>query len=415
MWHNTGTHNDGTRSYGVTTNWYKLEKGDTATAWQAGIDDQVVWKNYITNPLATDAAIGQDVTSHSVITDDRFGRVRKIEASANGNWQLTFTAGNNYSELVGKVATFFIICKRYGGNYSAVEAKTEQLVFGGGDENVNVIHTNNCEFRDLGDGWRLYYSSRQIKTGIMSNTQGIDSGVIGVNTLKGAWLIYAAGVVQGGVCPAVADIMEACGLLATGIDITNKKVVITADNFTVQTNSGQKALVAANGKVNTLLLDAQQIWANIVTAQTGIFDDIMISGYVYKKKRIINAANKSNYLRFTDFGNYLDVLKCGQFVEIASDIGEQIGVAMPYLDSYVADRYTEQQKDECRSLIGNTLMVVNRASYVINFTGALKQTDDGASVSFGVGQNCYCYMECKIKNTNGYEEIYWLYKTGNLR
>lgn len=415
MWHNTGTHNDGTRSYGVTTNWYKLEKGDTATAWQAGIDDQVIWKNYITNPLATDAAIGQDVTSHSVITDDRFGRVRKIEASANGNWQLTFTAGNNYSELVGKVATFFIICKRYGGNYSAVEAKTEQLVFGGGDENVNVIHTNNCEFRDLGDGWRLYYSSRQIKTGLMSNTQGIDSGVIGVNTLKGAWLIYAAGVVQGGVCPAVADIMEACGLLATGIDITNKKVVITADNFTVQTNSGQKALVAANGKVNTLLLDAQQIWANIVTAQTGIFDDIMISGYVYKKKRIINAANKSNYLRFTDFGNYLDVLKCGQFVEIASDIGEQIGVAMPYLDSYVAGRYTEQQKDECRSLIGNTLMVVNRASYVIDFTGALKQTDDGASVSFGVGQNSYCYMECKIKNTNGYEEIYWLYKTGNLR
>ena len=108
-------------------------------------------------------------------------------------------------------------------------------------------------------------------------------------------------------------------------------------------------------------------------------------------------------------------MKCGQFVEIASDIGEQIGVAMPYLDSYVAGRYTEQQKDECRSLIGNTLMVVNRASYVINFTGALKQTDDGASVSFGVGQNSYCYMECKIKNTNGYEEIYWLYKTGNLR
>ena len=283
MYHNTGAAYGGTRSYGVTTNWYKLEKGDTATAWQAGIDDQVIWKNYITNPLATDATIGQDVTSHSIITDDRFGRVRKIEASANGNWQMTFTAGNNYDELVGKVATFFIICKRYGGNYSAVEAKTEQLVFGGGDENVNVIHTNNCEFRDLGDGWRLYYSSRQIKTGLMSNTQGIDSGVIGVNTLKGVWLIYAAGVVQGGVCPAVADIMEACGLLATGIDITNKKVVITADNFTVQTNSGQKALVAADGKVNIQLLDAVQIVANGIKAQTidvenANFQNMTISG-----------------------------------------------------------------------------------------------------------------------------------------
>lgn len=283
MFHNTGAAYGGTRSYGVTTNWYKLEKGDTATAWQAGIDDQVIWKNYITNPLATDATIGQDVTSHSIITDDRFGRVRKIEASANGNWQMTFTAGNNYDELVGKVATFFIICKRYGGHYSAVEAKTEQLVFGGGDENVNVIHTNNCEFRDLGDGWRLYYSSRQIKTGLMANSQGVDTGTIGVNTLKGTWLIYAAGVVQGGVCPAVADIMEACGLLATGIDITNKKVVITADNFTVQTNSGQKALVAADGKVNIQLLDAVQIVANGIKAQTidvenANFQNMTISG-----------------------------------------------------------------------------------------------------------------------------------------
>lgn len=283
MYHNTGSSSGGTRSYGVTTNWYKLEKGDTATAWQAGIDDQVIWKNYITNPLATDATIGQGVTSHSIVTDDRFGRVRKIKASANGNWQLTFTAGNNYDELVGKVATFFIICKRYGGNYSAVEAKTEQLVFGGGDENVNVIHTNNCEFRDLGDGWRLYYSSRQIKTGLMANSQGVDTGTIGVNTLKGTWLIYAAGVVQGGVCPAVADIMEACGLLATGIDITNKKVVITADNFTVQTNSGQKALVAADGKVNIQLLDAVQIVANGIKAQTidvenANFQNMTISG-----------------------------------------------------------------------------------------------------------------------------------------
>jgi hypothetical protein len=298
MWHNTGTHNDGTRSYGVTTNWYKLEKGDTATAWQAGIDDQVIWKNYITNPLATDAAIGQDVTSHSIITDARFGRVRKIEASANGNWQLTFTAGNNYDELVGKVATFFIICKRYGDNYAAVGAKTEQLVFGGGDENVNVIHTNNCEFRDLGDGWRLYYSSRQIKTGLMANSQGIDSGVIGVNTLKGTWLIYAAGVVQGGVCPAVADIMEACGLLATGIDITNKKVVITADNFTVQTNSGQKALVAADGKVNIQLLDAVQIVANGIRAQTidaqqAVFQNIRVTG-----NSEFNGTVKANLLYF---------------------------------------------------------------------------------------------------------------------
>ena len=132
----------------------------------------------------------------------------------------------------------------------------------------------------------------------MANSQGIDSGVIGVNTLKGTWLIYAAGVVQGGVCPAVADIMEACGLLATGIDITNKKVVITADNFTVQTNSGQKALVAADGKVNIQLLDAVQIVANGIKAQTidaqqAVFQNIRVTG-----NSEFNGTVKANLLYF---------------------------------------------------------------------------------------------------------------------
>ena len=249
----------------------------------------------------------------------------------------------------------------------------------------------------------------------MSNTQGIDSGVIGVNTLKGAWLIYAAGVVQGGVCPAVADIMEACGLLATGIDITNKKVIITADNFTVQTNSGQKTLVASNGYINMSLLNVQQIWADVVTAKNGIFDDITIKGFMYKAKLTINASNAADYTINTDFGVYLDVLKCGQFVEIASNVGQRIDVAMPYMDSYTATKYNEQQKDECRMLIGNTLLVVNRSSYTMSFTGALKQTESGSSVSFAIGQNSFCYMECKCKITDGYEEIYWLYKTGSIR
>jgi hypothetical protein len=163
------------------------------------------------------------------------------------------------------------------------------------------------------------------------------------------------------------------------------------------------------------LLNVQQIWADVVTAKNGIFDDITIKGFMYKAKLTINASNVTAYTITTDFGVYLDVLKCGQFVEIASNVGQRIDVAMPYMDSYTAPKYSEQQKDECRMLIGNTLLVVNRSSYIMSFTGALKETESGSSVSFGIGQNSFCYMECKCKITDGYEEIYWLYKQGSIR
>jgi hypothetical protein len=249
----------------------------------------------------------------------------------------------------------------------------------------------------------------------MANNSGVDTHTIGINCVQGRWDVWAVGVVMGGVCPSVQEIMERCGQLATGIDITNEKIVITTNKFVVQTNSGQKTLVASNGYINMSLLNVQQIWADVVTAKNGIFDDITIKGFMYKAKLTINASNAADYTINTDFGVYLDVLKCGQFVEIASNVGQRIDVAMPYMDSYTATKYNEQQKDECRMLIGNTLLVVNRSSYTMSFTGALKQTESGSSVSFAIGQNSFCYMECKCKITDGYEEIYWLYKTGSIR
>jgi hypothetical protein len=77
--------------------------------------------------------------------------------------------------------------------------------------------------------------------------------------------------------------MERCGQLATGIDITNEKIVITANKFVVQTNSGQKTLIAANGKVNIDLLDVNTIVANGISAQTinannATFQNIKITG-----------------------------------------------------------------------------------------------------------------------------------------
>lgn len=414
---NPTTNGGGNRSYGVTVNWYKVERGEDATAWMPGADDQLLWKNYILNPRAIDANIDDDYCTEEVDqhADPIFGEFVQVYHDTAQNWQITFTAGNNYSALVGKVTTWFVICRCVNG-YEVQEGNNrKRLCFGGGDENVSAVDTVTAAFTDLGNGWRKYYTTRQIARGLMANNSGVDTQTIGINCVQGRWDVWAVGVVMGGVCPSVQEIMERCGQLATGIDITNEKIVITTNKFVVQTNSGQKTLVASNGYINMSLLNVQQIWADVVTAKNGIFDDITIKGFMYKAKLTINASNAADYTINTDFGVYLDVLKCGQFVEIASNVGQRIDVAMPYMDSYTATKYNEQQKDECRMLIGNTLLVVNRSSYTMSFTGALKQTESGSSVSFAIGQNSFCYMECKCKITDGYEEIYWLYKTGSIR
>ena len=417
MHYRGGTNSGGTRSYGVVVNWYKIERGEDATAWMPGADDQLLWKNYILNPRAIDANIDDDYCTEEVDqhADPIFGEFVQVDHDTAQNWQITFTAGNNYSALVGKVTTWFVICRCVNG-YEVQEGNNrKRLCFGGGDENVSAVDTATAAFTDLGNGWRKYYATRQIATGLMANNSGVDTHTIGINCVQGRWDVWAVGVVMGGVCPSVQEIMERCGQLATGIDITNEKIVITTNKFVVQTNSGQKTLVASNGYINMSLLNVQQIWADVVTAKNGIFDDITIKGFMYKAKLTINASNVAAYTITTDFGVYLDVLKCGQFVEIASNVGQRIDVAMPYMDSYTAPKYSEQQKDECRMLIGNTLLVVNRSSYIMSFTGALKQTESGGSVSFGIGQNSFCFMECKCKITDGYEEIYWLYKQGSIR
>lgn len=50
-------------------------------------------------------------------------------------------------------------------------------------------------------------------------------------------------------------------LLGTGIDIKNRKIIATTDNFVVQNNKGERTLmVDENGKLNTKLIDATEIF-----------------------------------------------------------------------------------------------------------------------------------------------------------
>lgn len=55
------------------------------------------------------------------------------------------------------------------------------------------------------------------------------------------------------------DMVDRQALLATGIDITNGKITITANNTIFRDNNGTTIAIFANGKINASLIDADQI------------------------------------------------------------------------------------------------------------------------------------------------------------
>ena len=55
------------------------------------------------------------------------------------------------------------------------------------------------------------------------------------------------------------DMVDRQALLATGIDITNGKITITANNTIIRDNNGTTIALLANGKINASLIDADQI------------------------------------------------------------------------------------------------------------------------------------------------------------
>ena len=294
LYYKNGTTSAGNRSYGVTVNWYKLEKGDTATPWVPGVEDQLLWKNYIANPRAIDARFDSYVDeddeekSHCVAMqasneDPTFGAYVRITHDTNGDWQLYHTASDGYASLIGQTATFFVICRCVNGYRVQEGADRKRLCFGGGDENVSAVATDVADFTDLGNGWRKYSATRQIVKGLMATTTGEDSKTIGINCVQGTWDVWACGVVPGGVCPSVQDIMQQCGLLATGIDIQNGIVTVTSNNFRVQNEAGQTAMLIEDGYVNMAVLNVKQIVADGIKAQTidaqlATFQNLKVTG-----------------------------------------------------------------------------------------------------------------------------------------
>ncbi|MBQ8969160.1 MAG: hypothetical protein IJ064_05460 [Bacteroidaceae bacterium] len=239
--HSNGTSGSGgTRTAPVTALWYKVEEGETATPWVAADSDDSGLDNFIVNPLAVSATIenNTDCTA-SEVTDSVFGRVLQISHNVNGHWQATFTRRDNYGLLTGRDATFYVICRDTSNNPEGRIADSsgnqvrKRLCFGysGGSSTIICVDTYSSQFVDLGNGWRKYYATKKMDVALGTT--------IGICHTLGSWQVYAVGIVLGGVCPLVAEIMAKNALLSTGIDITTGVIELRADKVKFTSSDGK--------------------------------------------------------------------------------------------------------------------------------------------------------------------------------
>lgn len=266
---------------------------------------------------------------------------------------------------------------------------------------------------------------------------------LGFNSVHGTWDILDAGISKYGI-PSISSInskLEAANqrtaLLDTGIDIEDRKVTITSDNFIVKNNEGnQTFLIDEFGKVNVNVLNADEILTNALSAKTinansATFTNLRIAGessfggLVKKIKTILTKDNLFNYA-VEDFaeGSKLKIWsleKLGTWIEIQSVPDNYILLfELPSISAYDVNGnpYDSDKLNYARSMVGNTLIITNKTSRQLNVRGYISTGigEPGKTVNY-INNGYTMSLTCKMRpfpnkdNTCsylfGYEEIYW--------
>ena len=150
-------------------------------------------------------------------------------------------------------------------------------------------------------------------------------------------------------------------LLATGLDIKEKKFTATADNFKVQNNRGEQTFfVDEKGRINNGML----------VSKLRLTEPTIITNENYREF-CYNGKLNGHDVRF------LDLLKCGTLL-VLTDVKEELYLDLPSFKHFENfNNYTsaaekaKAQYDKMR-YIGNTIILYNIQSKIVSVSGTLK-------------------------------------------
>lgn len=225
------------------------------------------------------------------ITADNIGYVKNASANINGNTvkslYLETKDGNSFAYLgqgqipviAGKVYSIVLTCYSSGSFYES----------GGG---TGAYFTKDSSLTSAGftpfyinfiGAWSVNFY--KVTAPAEANYLVLRLGTINQSDKKLYFtnIMVFEGDLTNNVPPLETFISgENDGLLATGIDIENKKITVTTDQFVVQNNKGDiTAKINENGYLET---------------SGGIFNNVNVNGSFSVKPNIITSSNKNQYI-----------------------------------------------------------------------------------------------------------------------
>lgn len=258
------------RQSGVTaTAWFcrpMMEEGDTYNGWTPSPQDY----DYIGGNLLDNTAslsLGGNLT-YLYGTIIKNGYEPDINASyakapANSHAELVqFGEGTNdpiaLSPNTDYIFSFWakgtsLTAYAYRNNNNA-EMVTEDC---NGNFRSSTKYDDGNTYFTLTNQWKRYWVHWRTK----SRTDFIPQMIL-LRTSSEAWIAkpkLEVGCTMTDWTEKRTDMVDRQALLATGIDITNGKITITANNTIFRDNNGTTIALFANGKINASLIDADQI------------------------------------------------------------------------------------------------------------------------------------------------------------
>ena len=149
-------------------------------------------------------------------------------------------------------------------------------------------------------------------------------------------------------------------LLATGLDIKNRKMIATTDNFVVQNNKGEQTFfVDEKGRINNGML----------VSKLRLTEPTIITNENYQKFCYNGKLNGYNV-------PFLDLLKCGTLL-VLKDVRKQLFLDLPSFREFKkyntasSEEVAKEQYEKMR-YIGNTIILYNINSRIVFVSGVLK-------------------------------------------